>query len=54
MMLDHCGHAEQAVRIERAVVECLRDGECTVDVGGDLGTAATGDAVVRHLLREGS
>ena len=49
MMLDQVGHEEEALRIERAVRGCLDAGECTVDVGGKLGTAATGDAVVRRL-----
>jgi 3-isopropylmalate dehydrogenase len=49
MMLEHVGHQEQAQRIERAVRGCLDAGECTRDVGGKLGTAASGDAVVRRL-----
>jgi 3-isopropylmalate dehydrogenase len=49
MMLEHCGMDEAAGRIERAVVECLEAGECTADVGGALGTAATGDAVARRV-----
>jgi len=51
MMLDHVGDHAEAARIETAVVECLEARECTPDVGGRLGTAATGDAVVRRLLR---
>ena len=50
MMLEHTGLGEWAARIEKAVVDCLAHGECTVDVGGDLGTAASGDAVSRRLL----
>jgi 3-isopropylmalate dehydrogenase len=49
MMLEHLGLDEQAGRVERAVQICLEAGECTADVGGRLGTAATGDAVVRRL-----
>jgi 3-isopropylmalate dehydrogenase len=49
MMLEQVGHEEEAQRIERAVRGCLDAGECTVDVGGELGTAASGDAVVRRL-----
>ena len=49
MMLEHIGDAEGAERVERAVSECLDANECTLDLGGDLGTAATGDAVVRRL-----
>jgi 3-isopropylmalate dehydrogenase len=51
MMLEHAGVPHAAAAIERAVVDCLEAGECTADVGGSLGTAATGDAVVRHLQR---
>src|SRR5262245_4385435 len=49
MMLGHAGPADEARRIERAVTACLDARECTADVGGRLGTAATGDAVVRRL-----
>jgi 3-isopropylmalate dehydrogenase len=49
MMLDHVGLAEAAQAVETAVVACLEAGECTQDVGGKLGTAATGDAVTRRL-----
>ena len=50
MMLDHTGLAEPAEWVEKAVIGCLSAGECTKDVGGTLGTAATGDAVVRRIL----
>jgi len=49
MMLEHTGLEDAARRVERAVSACLEARECTVDLGGKLGTAATGDAVVRHL-----
>jgi 3-isopropylmalate dehydrogenase len=51
MMLEHTGVEGAARRIERAVEECLAAGECTADVGGKLGTAATGDAVARRVSR---
>jgi 3-isopropylmalate dehydrogenase len=51
MMLDHTGVADGADRIEKAVVACLDAKECTADVGGGLGTAATGDAVASRVLR---
>jgi len=53
MMLEHTGLEDAAAQIERAVAGCVEAGECPVDVGGDLGTAATGDAVTRRL-REGA
>ena len=49
MMLEHVGEASAARAVEEAVVACLEAGECTLDVGGKLGTAATGDAVARRL-----
>ena len=50
MMLEHTGHAEPAQWIEQAVIDCLEAGDCTADVGGELGTAATGEAVARRVL----
>ncbi len=49
MMLEHLGIGEAAACIERAVVECLAAAECTADLGGTLGTRATGDAVARRV-----
>jgi 3-isopropylmalate dehydrogenase len=49
MMLEHVGLADAARRVERAVVTCVEARECTADVGGTLGTAASGDAVVRRM-----
>jgi len=49
MMLEHTGVEQAAQRIERAVIDCLGEFECTVDLGGKLGTAASGDAVARRL-----
>ena len=51
LMLENCGLAEPAREIERAVVDCLGAFECTRDVGGKLGTAATGDAVAQRLRK---
>lgn len=53
MMLEHTGVPAAARDVERAVVACLEAGECTRDVGGTFGTAATGDAVARRV-REGT
>jgi 3-isopropylmalate dehydrogenase len=50
MMLDHIGMPQAARLIEQSVVSCLRDGRCTRDVGGTLGTAETGDAVAAEIL----
>jgi 3-isopropylmalate dehydrogenase len=51
MMLDHLGLDGAARTIERAVVACLEAGECTRDLGGNLGAAGAGDAVVRRIER---
>jgi 3-isopropylmalate dehydrogenase len=51
MMLEHTGEPAAASRVEAAVRECLDAGECTTDVGGSLGTSATGDAVARRIAR---
>ena len=48
MMLDETGLGDAAKRIEQAVIECLDSGECTKDLGGNLGTEAAGDAVARR------
>jgi 3-isopropylmalate dehydrogenase len=53
MMLETTGVEEAPGMIERAVVACLDAKECTADVGGGLGTAATGDAVAARV-RKGS
>jgi 3-isopropylmalate dehydrogenase len=49
MMLEHLGWEEQGACIEAAVRECIREGECTQDVGGNLGTREVGDAVCRRI-----
>ena len=53
MMLQHTGHDQAAAAVERSVRECLEAEQCTSDVGGKLGTSATGDAVVRRLRAAG-
>jgi 3-isopropylmalate dehydrogenase len=50
MMVEHIGLESEGKRIEAAVKTCLEERECTADVGGRLGTAAAGDAVVRRLV----
>ena len=49
MMLDYLGHADEAAMIERAVVGAIEGGETTKDLGGNLGTQAAGEAVLRRL-----
>jgi 3-isopropylmalate dehydrogenase len=49
LMLRHLGHAAEAEALENAVRDCAAAGETTPDLGGTLGTAAAGDAVLRRL-----
>jgi 3-isopropylmalate dehydrogenase len=49
LMLEHLGHPDLGKRLEHAVRDCIVAGETTADLGGALGTAAAGDAVVRRL-----
>ena len=51
MMLESLGYDAEATRIERAVVEAIEAGETTKDLGGELGTRAAGEAVLRKLPR---
>jgi 3-isopropylmalate dehydrogenase len=49
LMLRHLGHDAAARAVESAVDAAIRDGATTADIGGSLGTAAAGDAVVDRL-----
>ncbi|MFQ5702063.1 MAG: isocitrate/isopropylmalate dehydrogenase family protein, partial [Acidobacteriota bacterium] len=49
MMLEHLGMAREGQLLEQAVIRCLRAKKCTRDLGGDLGTSETGDAVCAEL-----
>jgi 3-isopropylmalate dehydrogenase len=49
LMLETLGRADDSARIERAVEGAVRAGEVTRDVGGTLGTAAAGAAILRRL-----
>jgi 3-isopropylmalate dehydrogenase len=49
MMLETLGHPDEARQIEQAVTRAVIAGEGTTDIGGGLGTRATGDAIVKHL-----
>jgi 3-isopropylmalate dehydrogenase len=53
MMLEHTGIPDSARKVEKAVEACTRERRCTRDLGGDLGTAATGDAVVEEIEKAG-
>jgi 3-isopropylmalate dehydrogenase len=49
LMLRHLGDEAAAARVEEAVRATVVAGEVTPDLGGALGTAAAGDAVMRRL-----
>jgi 3-isopropylmalate dehydrogenase len=49
MLLRHIGVPEGAAAVEAAVVESLRGSVGTADVGGVLGTRATGDWLAAHV-----
>jgi len=50
MMLDHLGNKPTADRIRKAIDHVVRNGEArTVDMGGDAGTDAFTDALLRRL-----
>jgi 3-isopropylmalate dehydrogenase len=53
MMLEWLGEKAAGAAIEAAVVEAIGAGRCTKDLGGMLGTRATGDAIAGAVRRGG-
>ncbi len=53
MMLEHLGWTSESAAIEASVRECIREGECTRDLGGKMGTREVGDAVCQRLENPG-
>jgi 3-isopropylmalate dehydrogenase len=49
MLLDYLGLKSEGLLIEAAIRECIREDECTPDIGGKLGTREAGDAVCRRI-----
>jgi 3-isopropylmalate dehydrogenase len=49
MLLRTLGHRELAARVEKAVVETIRRGDTTADLGGKLSTSQAGDAILGAL-----
>ena len=49
MMLEYLGHADAADQIERAVVAAIDADETSNDLGGNLGTNAAGEAILKRL-----
>jgi homoisocitrate dehydrogenase len=51
MMLDHLQQAPLAARLRQAVLETLRSGHCTPDLGGQATTESFTSSVSEHLTR---
>lgn len=49
MLLEYIGYKDAAAAIEHAVEAAVRAGETTTDIGGQLTTTQTGEAIRRHL-----
>lgn len=48
-MLRYIGETTYAEKVEKALFKTLKDGNCTVDLGGTLSTTDFADAVIRNL-----
>jgi 3-isopropylmalate dehydrogenase len=53
LMLETLGMTAEAAAIEAAVLQAVRAGEVTQDIGGNLGTREAGDAVVHGIHAAG-
>jgi isocitrate/isopropylmalate dehydrogenase len=52
MMLEHLREEKAADKVERAVIEVLREGKVrTYDLGGKSGTSDVGDAVAAKIKK---
>ena len=49
MLLEYIGYKDAAAAIEHAVEAAVHAGETTTDIGGQLTTTQTGEAIRRHL-----
>jgi 3-isopropylmalate dehydrogenase len=52
MLLQHLGAADSASLVERAAVESIRARAGTADIGGTLGTRATGDWIAERVRNQ--
>jgi 3-isopropylmalate dehydrogenase len=52
LMLEQLGHPDAAAGIDAAVRRVIADGQTTPDLGGALGTAAAGDAILAAIDAE--
>lgn len=51
MLLEHCGHAREAARLEETVKMGLQSGHTTPDLGGTLSTRQVGDWLCERLAQ---
>jgi 3-isopropylmalate dehydrogenase len=49
MMLAHLGMAAESDKIEAAVLDAVRQGQTTTDIGGNLGTREAGEWVAKRV-----
>lgn len=49
LLLEHLGHPEPGRRLTSLVRQAVDEGQCTRDVGGQLGTRAAGDYILERL-----
>jgi isocitrate/isopropylmalate dehydrogenase len=49
MMLAHLGLTDPAARIERAVLEAVREKKTTSDIGGRMGTREVAEWIAERL-----
>ncbi|MFN8060586.1 MAG: isocitrate/isopropylmalate dehydrogenase family protein [Vicinamibacterales bacterium] len=54
LMLDHLGLASEARAVERAVALAVRTSQVTAEIGGSLGTDATGSFIADAVRRAGA
>jgi 3-isopropylmalate dehydrogenase len=51
MLLENQGWTSEAAALNSAVRTAVREGKCTADIGGSLGTRAAGDVIASHISR---
>ena len=51
LLMTHLGFMQEEARLVDIVRRAIAEGKCTKDVGGELGTRAVGDWVIRELRK---
>jgi 3-isopropylmalate dehydrogenase len=52
MMLEHLGFRHEADKIERAILDAVRERKTTHDVGGELGTRECAEWIAKHVAQQ--